>query len=265
MRSGADKVEQFGWVVDGSEGAFKSIDKNEIKIDYTYQRKPLFPRVYRIAKKFNWAAFGTLIVAFRNKQYFVIDGQNRLLAAMKRSDIKEVPCIVYHSKGQHEEANWFYEINGPEGRKNLNSVEKYRSLIVGRDKIANHIQGIIDNHGYEIGATFAINKVCFISTIIMEANKNIDNASVALNITLGIYKDQAPPHVNVYKGLVYIGGFLSDEKLYRRIASIGYAPLEASVKRFALAGIQMSRKKCAEALLEAINLGLKYKYEIKTA
>src|SRR5689334_6103185 len=74
-------------------GEFAMIDKTKLNVDLSYQRKTTKSRVDKIREEWSWIAFGAVSVALRGDgEWFVMDGQHRVLAAMMRDDIKEVPC-----------------------------------------------------------------------------------------------------------------------------------------------------------------------------
>ncbi|MEK9738014.1 MAG: hypothetical protein VW239_11885, partial [Candidatus Nanopelagicales bacterium] len=108
-----DKVTAFNWEMKGEPGEFQWISKNLIKIDLeSYQRRN--PRLAnKIAKSWSWTACNAISVMRRGNQYYAVDGGTRLLAAKMRSDIKNMPCMVFESgdDGVVDEANAFTDIN----------------------------------------------------------------------------------------------------------------------------------------------------------
>ena len=93
---GLDKVQRYGWVTAHAQGRFEMINKRLLNVNTEiYQREASKTKVLELASNWSWIACGALIVADRDGVYWVADGQHRKLAADKRSDIKELPCMVF--------------------------------------------------------------------------------------------------------------------------------------------------------------------------
>lgn len=91
-------------------GRVESIDKTRLKIDPSYQRGG--KRTQRtIAASWCWIRCGMLIVADRDGEFYIIDGQQRHGAAMLLPGITELPCIVFNTTSAAEEARVFLDVN----------------------------------------------------------------------------------------------------------------------------------------------------------
>ena len=101
--------------------------------------------IIEIASKFNWPAFGVLVVARRGETLYVVDGQHRFLGAMRRSDVKKVPCIVFDSGGVESEARTF--LDAQTLRKPVTAIDKFKALLVCKDPTAMAVQKLIDESG----------------------------------------------------------------------------------------------------------------------
>ena len=87
---------------------------DQLGIDPAYQRDILrrgHDNIGRIARRFDWRKFGTVIVApIAGGRYAIVDGQHRTTAAAVRG-IESVPCqIIMADPG--EQAAAFAAING---------------------------------------------------------------------------------------------------------------------------------------------------------
>lgn len=91
------------------------IPLNQLYIDPRYQRavgERGRKNIRKIVEGFNWSLFSPLVVGPRAaKQYAVIDGQHRGIAAMTHGCIREVPCMIIRG-GVDVEAMAFAIING---------------------------------------------------------------------------------------------------------------------------------------------------------
>ena len=104
---GADKVARYNWIIRNAPGEFLMIPKQELEVDHGYQRNAVNQRrIDALCRTWDWIACGCLVVALRDdNRWFVMDGQHRKLAADMRSDIKELPCLVFETAGRREEAD----------------------------------------------------------------------------------------------------------------------------------------------------------------
>ena len=145
-----EKLEGLGWNTEtGPQGRYQKIDKRLLHIDEAYQRARVDTNAERMAKSFNWAAFGPLIVSNRNEhEYFVIDGGHRAYAAMFRPDICTVPCYVIEGLTREQEAEAFVKIN--KHRRPPTGVDVFRAQLVMEDPLALEVQAVLDKHGIEV-------------------------------------------------------------------------------------------------------------------
>lgn len=125
---GSDKIERYGWKVRDEKGNLEWLPKNNLHIDKAYQRNLSEEKRLRIASNFSWIAFGALSVALRpDGTFWIIDGSHRHAAAMSRSDIKDVPCVLFSTVGDGvDEANGFLALNT--ARKPLEYLDKFNAL-----------------------------------------------------------------------------------------------------------------------------------------
>ena len=110
---GLDKVSRYNWTMRNVPGQFLMIPKTDLEVDAAYQRNRINQRrVDALTRTWDWIACGCLVVALRDdNKWFVVDGQHRKLAADQRSDIQELPCLVFETGTRREEAVSFLAIN----------------------------------------------------------------------------------------------------------------------------------------------------------
>jgi hypothetical protein len=142
-----DKIAKFGWLSRNEPGKLQYLPKDSLRVDSTYQRAVNLHKQRRIASQFNWAAFGVLIVARRsNGSLWVIDGQHRLMAAQSRSDVRDVPTIIFEfGDNVKDEATDFLIAN--KDRRPLSGVDSFKAMVVSGDPIALEVQEMIFGAG----------------------------------------------------------------------------------------------------------------------
>jgi hypothetical protein len=128
------KIERYGWKLYDQPGELKLINKRKLNVDHVYQRDASRSRIRSIASDWSYVACGAIIVADRMGQYFVIDGQHRVLAANSRADIELLPCIVFKSVGVQKEAGGWIKVNTR--RRQPCSIDQFKAMIVSGDEDA---------------------------------------------------------------------------------------------------------------------------------
>ena len=148
---GLDKAARYAWTIKNAPGEFLMIPKEELEVDHAYQRDRINQRrVEELARAWDWIACGCLVVALReDNKWFVIDGQHRKLAADERSDIRELPCMVFETTGRREEALGFLTIN--QGRMTVGSLDRYKAALLAGDKTAFALESIVRSTGHRFG------------------------------------------------------------------------------------------------------------------
>lgn len=142
------KTEKNKWATVDQPGVPFIANKQDLHIDSAYQRTMVSEtRISAITREWSWVACGSIIVAERDKTFWVIDGQHRVLAAMRRTDIQELPCLVFKSLGVEDEALAFYRANAVRG--NVSPFDKLRALIASGDRLAIDVVNIMDSQGYK--------------------------------------------------------------------------------------------------------------------
>lgn len=155
-----DKIARYKWLSRNEPGQLKYVSKALLQVDSRYQRALNNGKRRRIASNFNWAAFGVLIVARREDgSLWVIDGQHRLMAAQSRSDVSEVPVVIFELGGNvMDEATDFLIAN--KDRKPLTGVDSFKAMVVSGDTVALQVQQLIHDAGRTVGeSTLTTRKV----------------------------------------------------------------------------------------------------------
>lgn len=116
-----------------------------------YSQRPVCKRwAEEIAAKFDPKLLDPLTVSYRDRKYFVIDGQHRLYAIRKLFGDKQlVNCKVLHGLTEQQEAEMFVKMNTCE--RSLNYADEVRALAFSGDKMIDAINGICASNGIEFG------------------------------------------------------------------------------------------------------------------
>lgn len=151
VSGGMSKVERYRWLSRNKKGELAYVDKRSLLVDHTYQRPFNDAKRLRIAARFNWAAFGVLLVVRRRDgSLWTIDGQHRLAAAMSRADIQDVPVIVFDLEGRIEDEATDFLVANKE-RKPLSGVESFKAMVVSGDPTAAIVKELVESIGREVG------------------------------------------------------------------------------------------------------------------
>lgn len=143
------KVERYGWTVSDRPGVFMQIPKGELLLNRdVYQRDQTVSKVDRIAAEWSWMACGTLTIALREGGFWVADGGHRKMAADKRSDIAELPCMVFEVSSLAEEAAGFVRTNV--NRKPISALDRLKGMAASGDAVAQKVEHLARMAGRKI-------------------------------------------------------------------------------------------------------------------
>lgn len=109
--------------------------------------------IERIAANWDWRLCVPLLVASRGEGLFVIDGQHRRDAALKRGDIPHLPCSVVSFASVAEEAVIFATSNRE--RKVMTKLDLFRSAIIAGEPEAVVLDHLVREAGLSMAATVA--------------------------------------------------------------------------------------------------------------
>ena len=253
-----DKVARYGWKVQDHPGELCRISKANLRVDHSYQRDANEPKVLAIAKDWSWVACGVIVVARRDGVYFVIDGQHRVMGALKRSDIDTLPCIVFNTHGSDQEAKGF--LAAQTLRRPINSVEKFRAQVVVKDKAALIVEKMLSSSGHMAGRGTTAMSVSCISLLTKLAKEDED---LLLRLWPLIVELSAGNHVNsrLVDGLFYIENRMQNnesllQKKWRdRVLKVGRDRLLDSAAKASAYFAQGGARVWAGGIVEAINHG----------
>lgn len=198
------KVERYDWANPGDHGRRCNLPVAELNIDNSYQRNEVSDiNTLSTAREFCWLAFGVVVVMERsNGKKYIVDGQQRWLAAKRRGDIPAIPCVVFHSNGAEHEARAFIALNLH--RTKVTAVQKFRvsdrAGIQPERKISEWLKSV-DLAVTPDGKSTA--SVCFPAHLIRTWKANETACQTAIKLQRAINNGE-PLHSSVHNGLCWL-------------------------------------------------------------
>jgi hypothetical protein len=261
------KHEMYKWTTKDSPGDLIWLDKNELFVDHTYQRdKVSEKKILRLASEWSWIGCGAICVAMRDSDYMVIDGQHRVLAAKRRADISQLPCIVFETSGIEEEAQGFISANI--NRMPVQAIDKFRAMVVSRDPVALRVQKILDDLGITVASNPTKNRQLkttdrCIKYAEMDEQRLRRVLAVAAELCDGV---MVISHL-ILQGLWKLDMsccLLTDRKFRERIIGVGADALLLGARKAAGFYGKSGELVAAKGMLTEINKNLRSKYELTT-
>lgn len=256
-----DKVAAYGWRLLDQPGTLMEIHKNELLVDQNYQRSTVrgHNKILRITSEWSWLACGTLICADRGGDIYVVDGQHRLMAARKRSDIQTLPCIVFPSCGQKDEAVGFLRANV--NRQPLKGYETFKARLTSGDPIATAIDQMVRTSGRKIADHAAASTVSCIQSLAKMAERDMGRTTRIFPLVERICAERAFSK-EIMEALFYIDERLNDEqvtdaKMARRWVQIGADALIDSIRKAKAFEGKAGSRVLARGAVQAHNKGLR--------
>lgn len=260
------KVERYDWKLSDARGSFQNIHKSMLSIPFEYQRDVVDAKVLDIAANWTWFGCGSLVVAYREGIYWVVDGQHRLLAALRRSDIQEMPCMVFASDNLKAEAGAFLVVNS--GRKPVTAIGKQKALVISGDDTAVFINVVFERLGLQASKTaLSVGRVKCVALCMRLARQNRARFEAAMELTAQIAKkDNEPIYEKVLDSLFYLEANceskLGDKRLRDRLMQIGTRGIIDAANRASAFYARGGQRVWAVGVLEAVNKGLRHRFEM---
>lgn len=257
-RTGKDKVEQYKWMMAGEPGQLVYLAKSVLEIDHTYQRSAKNSRVLKLTRKWNWLACGVLTVAKRGCRYYVVDGQHRLMAAMKRGDIERLPCVVFESAEMRDEAVAFRDANRE--RRPITTLEQWNAELVAQDDATLFAHALITNAGRTPAKTSGPSAVCCLSSVVAASRNNRDELLRVWPLAIHLCAGNAF-HERVFSSLMYLevniveGQSVTDKRWRDKLERIGYKGILDASQRAAAFYAKGGAKIWAQGVMQELNKG----------
>lgn len=258
------KVERYGWILRDMPGVFMEIKKTDLNIDYSYQRDDInHPKILEIAKTWSWVGCGAILVAARpDGTWFVFDGQHRVLASLKRSDISMLPCMVYECESVQQEAVGFLISN--DHRKPVTALGKFKSLVMAEDAVAIRVREVIEAHGLELAKTAikpgqikcvrrcqtmcGIDAEAFESCMELAVDACKGECAIPEDLLIGLFACQRKHKL------------LDDKRFCSRVKDVGVAAIMEQIRKTRGYRGHGGDETAREGVLLAVNKGLRNKF-----
>lgn len=262
---GIDKVKRYGWITKDSPGALKMLHKDVLQIHPAYQRDVILPKVTEITANWSWVGCGAIVVGERGGDFWVIDGQHRVLAAKRRSDISALPCVVFQTEGVRQEAIAFLDLNA--GRKPITSIGKFKAMIAAGDKSACTVQKTLQTLGITPKSTATKpNELKSVAWAVRKAEENPEKFEVVMRTASELSQD-IPIAEKLLDGLWYINerlpGGIEEKRFAARVRAIGARKLIDAANKASAYFVRGGASVWATGMMEEINKGLRTRFELR--
>lgn len=263
--TGVSKIKQYGWTVKDKPGEFAWINKHELHVDEHYQRVHKKTRVLKISSDWSWIACGAISVALRDPgEWWVMDGQHRVLAAQQRDDVKVLPCMVFDVESTAQEAQGFLDSNI--NRKPMTVVDRFNALRTTKDRAALVVDELVTKAGLRVDTGPSIHTVSCVGAMLDCIRDDEMRFRRVWPILVDLCEGEKIVQVLVH-GMFYLEGHVPDQSLSeprwrKRIINVGYADILRSIQQ-AAAYHSSGRSNMISALgiANAINKGLRIQLE----
>lgn len=259
------KIDRYGWEVQDQPGRMQMIDKHELLVDRTYQRDLNDRKSRDMARDWSWYACGVIVVAERDGKRYVVDGQHRVCAAMRRSDIRSLPCIVFQSAGVMQEASAFLVTQTK--RKPVTAVEKFRALVAIGDQEALLVDDLVRKAGRTMDKTAKPTTVNCAGALLHLAAKNAEELDRVWPLVVTLF-ERKKMFAELIRALVYIearmpkGASIADGVWGARVLRVGADDLLRAARKSAAIYGNAADKPWAMGILDAINKGCRNRLEL---
>ena len=262
-----DKLKRYGWVIKDAPGEMKFIKKTALRIPDEYQRDLNNKKAQDYASAWSWFGCAVIVVARRHDgALYIVDGQHRHSAAMRRSDIDVLPCIVFECESISDEAKAFITCNT--SRKSMSSIEKLKGLTASGDEIASYVTREFDRLGLVIKktATKAMEIKC-IAVCQKLAGKDRQSFSDTLELCCELSRnEQVPISERVLFAIEYINQNtdegINNKRLRKRIIDVGHLAILNGANKASAYFSRGGEKVWAEGAISTINKGLRIPFSL---
>ena len=264
---GTSKIDQYKWTLKDSRGEYMAIDKNELFVDHAYQRDQNENKVIEMARSWSWMACGAILVALRpDGSNFVFDGQHRVMAARKRSDITTLDCLVFEVDELQDEANGFLKSNTL--RKPVTMIAKFKAMIVCNDKHAVAVSRLVEDLGLTVDKQARPGAFCALAWAVKAHERNPKTFEATLRVASQIAGGKHHVPENMCRGLFHLGikhQAFDNPKFVRRLMQVGYQDLLDGIHRAAAYYKKGGEKVWSQGILDTVNHGLRNRFYVETA
>jgi hypothetical protein len=261
---GVDKTKRYGWVTKDIPGELTILHKDKLQVHPAYQRDVIPNKVKEITANWSWVAAGAIVVGERGGEFWIIDGQHRVLAAKRRSDIDCLPCLVFQTESVKQEAIAFLDLNA--GRKPVSSIAKFKAMTAADDQVACAVNDVLSSLGVSVAShAKKAREMNGVAWCIKKAKENVEKFEIVMRVAVDISGD-TPIKERLLDGLWYINeklpGGITEKRFYDRLHSVGAKRLIEAANRSAAYFVAGGAKVWATGMMDEINKGLHRKFSL---
>lgn len=261
------KVDRYNWANPAQQGKYRDLPIDSLVVDLVYQRSEKDINelnIRRIAREFDWMAFGTIIVAERDDGlFYVVDGQHRVEALRRRQDIDSVPSMVYPSIGSAQEALSFLRTST--GRTPLKALSRWRVRLASGLSPESEIAPWLHENGLRVAKNGTRNGIDFPTCLCRTWSRDKSSCKLALLTQVAITDGEGMTS-DIHKGLSQLEHYGIETMPHAPKIRLlgGRSVLIQSINRYGIeAGSDwQSERLCAVAILAVINKGKRNKLTI---
>lgn len=257
------KADRYRWINSRRDpGTLTYVSKHDLVIDFSYQRHANNDRVLKLARRWNWIACGVLIVVRREGRLHVVDGQHRLLAAMKLASIDALPCVVFDGTDVREESDAFRASNTE--RRPMTAVERWQSELTSENEDALFVQQLINESGRTVASHGGVATVRCVGVLLRAAGSNKAAFRRVWPIVVALCHGEVL-HDRIFAALFYIESFaldghsLSDQRWRTKLQTIGYRGVLSAINRAGALYANGGARVWGRGLLGELNKGCRTK------
>lgn len=257
------KPQRDYWKIVDKPGKYMQLAKEDLKIDPDYQRTEISDhRVRRIAAEWSWVACGILRIARRaDGSYWVMDGQHRLLGALRRDDITKLPCVVFASEKKGEARSW-HKTNKDRG--NPSALQLFKADITGEMPDVLAVQGMVEEQGYVVKNTTAAFTVRCVNALLRAYKISPELTQAVWELCVQIHEGRQIDG-GVFNGLFHLERYLRTRKNPNglsickgenaaKLISMGSEVVAAEVRRrAAISGKGGGARLAADTIVQLLN------------
>jgi len=257
--AGADKVKAYGWESVDKPGRMMMINKSQLVVNHDYQRDVSASdmKVKRIASEWSWVSFGAIVVGLRNGVLSVIDGQHRVQAALKRSDIVDLPCIVFETDTMEDEAIGFLRTN--RNRKPMSFTDAFKALLVSGDPVAIKARDLIEGYDRRIARASEANTFTAVRSLMDCISADEQAARRSMMFVMALCEGDGVHQQLIHAAFLIerrsLGETLSDKYWIEKARRMGREDALRAINRAVAFRGASGAAVWAEGLLQAINKG----------
>jgi hypothetical protein len=257
---------RYKWTKDGALPRLEFVGKRLVSVPSEYQRPVEEDKVSAITASLSWPAFGVLSVVRReDESLWVFDGQHRLLAALRRTDVDVVPCAIYDMPNLTDEARAFLTANT--NRRPVSTLARMNAAVLVGDQSYALTAKICDVHGRRLAGksdSKAGRTVTCVAAMLMIARRFPDTLRAIFPVCDAV-AGESPIQKELLLGAFWIerrmpaGASLGDVRWRARMIAVGVEALLAGARRRAAITGKGGEAVFGAGMLDAINFRLRDK------